>query len=525
MLTSCAQLFGLEDPDRVPPDAPQCTTDETCGAHEYCSAAGTCECVAGYARTPNTCTWAGVVTAPGFDDANAWTATDATLEPAYTENGIVDAGRATFTSANGCAGTIEQRFAMPRLSRAEPLVAEIHYRSDQTQFVGVAFKVMSGWVEDLDRGYAMGWQKRRVCLGAAHYAPESSTGAGVDQTLILPRAVTSGVCTWGYEIDRFDIVPAMPDECPAPGTVLNGDASGTGGWTFRTTAGATAGFVDNGGESDSRAARLVAPSMCDFSGLTVSASPELADGTGSPRFSFFTRHELSMRVATRLESKRGFWVSGGGMMTLTKSCVPAPLRGIAWPLSIDYEAGLNTGNCGTAFGGAVTVDSFALGNDPDCGTDPLIADPGFDSDYPPASYQATPGGFVRKLYDPTKVHSGRGVLEMGVTSCQPAPSLRIHVVTPDKGTTGGPAFRFWYRVAQLDGQTNFRVSSPGQSIALTASMGSMWTHGLLCLDPRKLPGRAQEITFQMTPFNCNGTLGDSVFLDELSVEYDASCPN
>lgn len=195
--------------DAVPDATAACTSDSDCAdAHAICDLGASphaCVCAAGYAPDlAGACRWSGVIDNPGFTMPGAWTTAGGTVvDPALSQVGMIDVGAGLFDGdIKAPCPTEDMTFAqpieMPRRSRAEPLVLAASYsiyswnpnRGLQFGIGTTSHAVTAAMVFD------HGWYMTRQCLGAAEYAPESTTGRGAPFAFAIPprcpRAVPGG---------------------------------------------------------------------------------------------------------------------------------------------------------------------------------------------------------------------------------------------------------------------------------------------------------------------------------------------
>jgi hypothetical protein len=519
-LPGCNQLLGIEDPPAL-----ECRTDDDCGSHAFCSdevALRACECAAGYAPGPGGCAWVGVVADPGFSGA-AWTAKHgAVLDGAAPAAGLKDPGVARMP-ITACAAAVSQRVVMPRHARAEPLVASLTYRSPSTIFAELAPVVGLGtaWTE-LPRAGSTTWTTVRRCLGGGQYASPASTGRGEEVELTIGRTLDDQCRTDPLEIDRFEILPAAPGECPEPGQVVNGLADADGGWTFTMADGGVAGFAAGAGEGGSRGARLTMPQICSKATAEVPLSAGGIDAAGSPALSYFVAASANTAVFVEPGERlfRPPQRLGGPVSTTVRACVPAHLRG-AFSLLHVRPSSLTGGTCTDPFGGAAALDTVVLRQEPGCGTDPAIADPGFESGYLPLEHTISATGSVASIADPG-AHSGARMLEMRETACNPTGSrFTVYVIVPPPVANAGPRLTYWYRSGP---GSNSGLAVFYESLSVGPPRSSTWQQVSLCLDPKRA-GRAQPIQFFLNPGSCAGSYpAESTFIDDLEVSVDPACP-
>jgi hypothetical protein len=423
-----------------------------------------------------------------------------------------------------CSAVASQRIRMPRYREAGPLVAQILYRDPGPVFFGAgpAFGIGRVWDEYAPGGFDPMFRTIRRCLGAGHYAPASSTGRGVEVDLSVGRTLTAGCGQVAVEVDRFEILQAAPGECPELGQVVNGLAEQDGGWKFGANEYATAGFAAGVGEGGSRAGKLALRASCGSAGVAVPFSSGLVDPTGSPALSFY----VSSTANVSIEGNLGLPVIAGfpgGPPTTVHICLPASLRGVTSELSISP---FPTGNtpCDAPIDASAILDSVKLESTPACGTDPAIADPGFESGYLSAIQDFSSAGSVRPIED-AGARSGARMLEMKVSTCSGQARAYVSVIVPSPSSDAGPALRLWSRRAGDMTAALYVSKYDGSGAGLQVPYHPVWGRDVMCLDP-KLAGRSQGVMFTLqAPEYCPGPLPDeTAYLDDLEVTTDPSCP-
>ena len=527
MALGCGRIGYDIDSAALPPcvtNVCECNSDDDCGApHTYCSAhAGshTCECVAGYAGQSGACVWAGVVADPAIDDATAWSTTPgAAIDAARLEAGMLDGGAAHLTNLD----RLSQSIVMPRLSRAEPLVMQIStqgfHDTDTGQQDQPTFGLARAWY-DVAGGKA--WGVVRTCLGADAYAPETSHGAGVAMPLqIMPASAAVFV-----DVDHVEIVPANPGECVAPGAIAAGDAETDGAWKFfstwiNTPDATSAGFADGVGANGSRGARLYVVRQCDHARFTLPIAVPAATTMPSPALTYW----VNASAGAQLEFAGQ--VAGTGTPTTVTSCLPAPARGHALDLLADMWPG---GDCAVAIGWDVVFDDLALVDDPGCGTDPSIADPGFESGHVPSGIDyapyASPGAStVAIATGSAQAHSGNAALRMAATVTGDYVQWTTTLYPPASSASGGPGLEFYYR-GTVPTHFVLTVQRNGNG-QITFPQAAAWQRGVACFDPI-LADRPQPVIFALGLADA-GPYGvvapeESVVIDDLALVNDPSCP-
>jgi hypothetical protein len=538
-LVACGEVVpGLPD---APLDADPCTgtcecrVDTDCtGAHAVCddqTASRTCACAAGYTRSGGgVCEWSGVVGDPGFASTTTWMIDGAaTVDNSLNQAGMVDPGAARWAPGDALCklSRVTQSVTMPRLSRAEPLVAQVSF-----QFSGhfdsltpsIGLDTAFGEVQQTT---GSPWRTARICLGGGQYAPAASKGRGAPITLTLMANRIGFECgsVSNLSVDHIEIVPANPNECPVPGQAANGDAEGAGGWVFNVAGGSglsTGTFPAGAGEGGTRGARLFVAQRCDFPSATDPISIPIAAAVASPALSFYHRATNLSTTNVSLSGLSLPTLGGTGSGVTHRQCLPAFMRGAV----VNLNASLNTGSgtCTDPVNLESVFDNVKIVNEPSCGTDATITDPGFESPLELVGASSTPGqSLARTLSDPAQAHGGNGVLQLSETSTCNDPTWSANLITPAASGTAGPALGFFYRAAPGT-LTRFGVS--GFGAAFMPTQDNQWHQGLVCLNPA-LRGRNQAVSFSVRfqSGTCDQVMtAETAFIDDLTVTTDASCP-
>lgn len=534
-------------PDAPAPDADtcagtcECVVDSDCAdAHAVCVTAGadrTCECAAGYAEAGGACAWSGVVTDPGFQAPSKWIlGANAAIDANLTVAGMVDPGAARWQTTGLCSlARITQAVDMPRYDRAEPLVAEITHRYVYPDIGPViparpAFGLDTTWNDQIN-GAGSPWQTARICLGPGHYAPAASTGRGATRVLtVMPDRVPTS-CTdpeISFDVDHFEIKPANPGECPAPGSALNGDAEANGGWVLTGSASNGAPYstmIEAGvGQAGTRGVRLYSRNRCAYLSATTQLAIPAPDTMPSPALAFFNRTTANVvDIATdpRLGAVDLPLISATNADQPQKLCVPATMRGA----TVEFRALLNiSGTCANIVDATSIIDNVSVVDDPSCGTDAMITDPGFESTLALIGANSEAGkSLARILIDPQQAYRGMGALQLSVQQLCSGASWQGNFVVPSPVTGKGPALLFFYKAPPANNYT-FRVSTAGATF--TPVLDNTWRLGRICLDP-KLALRNQAVTFAMSGGGglCATThAAETALVDDLVATTDAACP-
>jgi hypothetical protein len=522
----------------------ECVLDNDCAAaHTFCNdqvTTRTCECAAGYMPgVGGACEWAGVIADPGFQATTRWT-TDADVMIDVNQNvaGMVDPGVVRFQMNGLCnLERVTQGIEMPKLSRAEPLVVVTTYRFSSSggfDFIAAAVGVGAGWHDDGQPSFS-NFVTSRFCLGSAQYAPETTKGKGAPiEVALMPARLPFGCSMQGtaFEIDHSEIKPANPGECPTPGTAANGDAEGAGGWVFSVSVAnpqnpdnSTAMIEAGVGEANTHGARLFMNHRCDNVTLTNSISIPDSATLASPAISVFNRTSSTAETDWSLGGVPLPAISGSGQPATIRMCAPAFMRGGVFSVSARIES---SGTCADTPNFESTFDNLKLINDPSCGTDETITDPGFESSLTLIGATANQGkSLARTLNDPTNAHGGTGVLQLSVTQLCEGPTWQANVVTPPSAAGAGPVLNFFYKATPGTSSGNHYTFSVGTSGgSFTGTLDNQYHAGKICLNP-KLVGRNTPVTFSMG--GGGGTCAtvipaETAFVDDLQVTTDPACP-
>ena len=543
MLLGCNALLGIHDlsPDAASTDASSscsdgcaCAIDTDCAAHMYCDVEATssaCLCVAGYSETSGACTWTGVVTDPGFMTATTWMVGSATtIDATYSATGLIDPGVAStpvpaatridpiIVIPASATGEVSETFVMPRLSRAEPLVAAVHEAIvGDPAATNTGVDVGVGWAEETP-ALSSTWSTMRVCLGAAQYAPESSSGSGAASGLDLITTVTTeSLDPSTLDYDHVEIVQAGSDECPAPGTVINGDASGSDGWAFHVSAatandGASAGYTPTGGANGSPGVELSLVQICDDVTASVPVSVALPTGSGTALSLY---HHKTGGTLTINFGNEPLTLGGETTGTIDHYCVPAPMQGVVTSLSADFE--VDSGTCGSAGSEKAYLDSVDVDAASECALGSGVVDGGFEAEgtsgYQLMNVYRSASGDSAGTVDDGSAPEGVRYLKLAIVNTCDTAEWSAFVVTPPGQAGVGPALTFAYK-----------SSGTGLTVNNTSLAASAWTTASICLDATVKPGRGQTVTFNLYDGteSCDATTLNAG-IDALAVTTDPSC--
>ncbi len=288
-------------------------------------------------------------------------------------------------------------------------------------------------------------------------------------------------------IDHFDIVPANPGECEAPGEVLNGDAEHDGSWSFSAPDnGSTNGIVDGVGNNGSRGVQLHFEHRGDVVNALVPISIPLAT-TSAPALAFYHHTSLGSHVTAELGEMRMADIVGTGVPLVAHACLPAYMRGSVQTLEFGFVAG--NGPLTTVLDYDTVIDDVQIVDDPSCAGP--IADASFESPFLPvgAVFDDQDGAptDVQIVQDASLAHSGVGALVIYASATCAGGGFTLRVITPAPTTTEGPAVALFYNTPPSSVTTTlFNATAP-------AVKDGSWHQAIICLDPQ-LAGLEQEVS-------------------------------
>ncbi|MBT8451313.1 MAG: hypothetical protein KJO40_05025 [Deltaproteobacteria bacterium] len=497
-------------------------------AHEVCAVgfeSPECVCAPGYEGTP--CTWSGVLESPGFDSEGAWTASrGATVLP--SEEGPIDDGIGVLAPSVGCgAGALSQRVDMPDYEAAEPLVVEVTYRTLGTFGASVGFNRAWTFLESVERN---AWATLRTCLGEAAYG-----GAAVVQFSAPERHPScDDEPEVRIEVDRMAVVPAEPDECPAPGAVLNPDAEpDEGGWRFVTSDTAQAGFAEGVGSENSSGVRLARASDGRAAAWTRVSVPS-SESLPSPALRFWWRGTRDRPYTVRL----GRFDEGDTLTTAFQLddlygnssgenyvyCLPPWTHGNV----LDLIFRMNEDNSGEP--SELVVDDVEIVSDPRCGTATDLLDPGFDAG--PTRYlgvtQRTPFQATTLRSEPALSRTGDGgVLELSYWNEEAVMRVDTWVFVPEPSGNDGPALAFWANVPLGTAKVFRTVVGRAAVNPQVINPAGGWFREEVCLPPEWF-GRWYRVQWRLGESPPMGTTSIEppirIYIDDLELTTSSACP-
>ncbi|MGB8331680.1 MAG: hypothetical protein WCE62_16250 [Polyangiales bacterium] len=523
--------------------------DEPCGEHELCAETengGVCVCAPGYDGEP--CAWKGVIRDPEFADSEIWSDTTNGAVIIPLAQGESATGIASFESSVVCnAGAVAQVVQMPSYEDAEPLVAEVTFRSQNVN--GVAVGYGRAFQELQSAAPFPAWETQRLCLGEAAYGGDVRFQVAASDRLPDCFFAPTGL----IEVDRFSVEVAEPGECPAPGTVANGTAEvDGGGWRFIISPDGTgfpeAELIQGAGRDGTDGVRLFqSEGTTRVAFATTRVSVPLATTMPSPalRFWYYARaagwFDVGLGTVPSGRVARHFLdtLVGGDVPRTATYCLPPHTHGRVSDLFFRPNGALTA---------ELFVDDVEIATDPKCGSATNLLDPGFDSApnrWPGVSMLIElqdPSSQVLLIDDPAHARPpGAGALEIRYSNSRARIDAEswVWVLPPDE--VGNPMLVF-HADAPVDpglglfwalgGSTavNFECvgspSCPATPITDSLLPGGGWRRYEVCLPP-EWAERWLRFRLAVRPSEGPREVFDpprSVFFDDFEVTTDPSCP-
>ena len=512
--------------DIAKPCQPACSPT----AHEVCDGdiePPSCICAPGYSGIP--CTWTGVLEDPGFQDQDAWTRTEGAEVLQNRTDTLIDRGFARIERSAACnGGAVSQTVQMPSYEVAEPLVAQVTYRAQN--LYGLALGFNRAWTQ-LPVTSEFGWttEPERVCLGEAAY------GDAVTVQLSAPEEHPScfGQEEGEIQVDRLDIVPAAPGECPAPGEVLNGTGEvGGGGWQFETTDVADADLAEGVGRGATSGVQLVVGASVGAAAWTRLSVPS-SESLESPALLFWWRgtagqpfgFRMGRYIGTREDAIPLDDVYGNDSDVNYLYCLPP------WTHGNVVDLIFRTWADGTTSPRELVIDDVEIVSEPRCGTSTDRLDPGFDAG--PARIMGvthtTPYSSAKLRTEPSLSRTGDGgVLELSYWNEAAVIYLETWVLVPESNGNDGPAIRFWWNVPTTNTKPIRSVLGRAAVDPRFLQPGGGWQEPLasICL-PRKWSGRWFRFQWRRGDIPPIGNADISpirIYIDDLELVTDSNCP-
>lgn len=523
---------------------------QACGLHEVCDASSgvaVCSCAPAYAKdASNACAFAGAPADPGLADPTKWTiaGTGLTVEP--TSSGSVDVGEAIFTHDGMCGfATASQTFTMPPLDRAEPFKLVVTHAGTQQPLTAslngalLAIGVGDQWTDV--RVQPSAYRTDSICLGAAAYGGPVAFRIGMFPASGMPCAAGAQDKAT-LKVDQIQVLVADPGECPAPGSVLNGDFEGATGWTFSSVQAGTGALVDAAGEAGTKGAQLNGTNRCSEVTMTGNASFPAKGALAHPAVDVYWQGTSGERLVFQIGGKNVATLNANGSAAHARVCVPA------WALGNVQAVGFfmqrhSDNACTAAYSQSFTIDNLQFVDEPACTATGDLTDPGFervaDLTGPVTgwgnthSYVNDVRGLSSAAIDaPGSARTGNGVLSLqwsNPCSTYNDGGSDLTLTVPSSNATGGPAVKFFANVATANKMSEARLSlqpiANGSTAFVTSPPNGTYTAQTLCLPPA-LSGRRVTVRASLGDAGggCGSVASESALWDDFEIGTDASCP-
>lgn len=550
-LVSCGDVV-TNKPD-APPEDPcanatcECTTATEvadCGAHATCNVDGpgrVCECVAAYSKSGGgACTFSGAPANPQMSDPAIWTSVGAGPAIDTAAAGNVDPGEAVLDQTSMCGlATFKQTFKMPPLDRAEPFKLVVtHTLTDPTFFTGaqVAVGVGKQWIDlPLSRNV---YRTDTICLGADAY------GGSIDFRV---AAATSPSCASQtavqLRIDRVAVEVAGPGECPAPGTVTNGNFEAATGWTFGSIGSATGGILAGAGEAATAGGRISGVNRCSEGTLTGTVAFPTRATVANPAIDMFVSGNNGDRLLVGLNGRNVQTVVTTSAGKHARMCVPDWAMGTTAALSFFMQR-VSDNACSTALVRTFSMDNITIVSDPACSATTDITDAGFErvaNVTGPVTGWGLTNGYVNDTEGVNTnvvnfgAHTGNAALRMFWSNqCTGAEGsgADVTVLVPPSSGAAGPAVKFFSNSPVANTMTVTRLAilphpNSLQPWSVDALETGAYVQSTLCLPPQYV-GRPVRLRATLGNPGGGGCLAtqptETALFDDFTVTTDAACP-
>ncbi len=551
---SCGDVV-TNKPD-APPEDPcanatcECTTATEvadCGAHATCNVDGpgrVCECVAAYTKSGGgACTFAGAPANPQMTDPAIWTSvgTGPVIDTAAAGN--IDPGEAVLDQASMCGlASFKQTFKMPPLDRADPFKLVVTHTLADPNFSGfaqLAVGVGRQWVDlPISRNV---YRTDTICLGPDAY------GGSVDFRIASAISPSCGAqIPAQLRIDRVAVEVAAPGECPAPGSVTNGNFEAASGWTFTSIAGSsTGGIIAGTGEGGTAGGRISGVNRCAEGTLTGTIAFPSRAAVPNPAIDMFVAGNNGDRFLVGLGGKNVQTVVATSAGKHARMCVPDWAVGTTTALSFFMQR-FSDNACSTGLVRTFSVDNITIVSDPACSTVTDLTDGGFER-VANVTGPVTAWGLMNGYVNDTEgvntnvvnassiAHTGNGSLRMFWSNqCTGAEGsgADVTVLVPPPSGTAGPAVKFFSNSPTTNSQTVTRLAilprpSSVQPWSVDAAETGAFVQSTLCLPPQFVgrPVRLRATLGNTGGGSCIGAQPtETAVFDDFTVTTDAACP-
>ncbi|MEN9797026.1 MAG: hypothetical protein RL653_722 [Pseudomonadota bacterium] len=518
-------------------DAAFCDRLAACGSTsgvDACNAPRTANCRCGELEDPNFLRAPDAWRIEGAASVEPGTSVTLFGQPSLTTLGVGRFHAAGLSSPQ--FGRLFQEIRMPAPSPSGPnavsitaglMQAPVTLRSSLqgTVFLGTGARYQS--VGSLVGGTL----RTNLCLG------EAALAAGKKRFTVAAHG--SGL--FGPAQDVFvDTAALVHDEnCPAPGTLLNGDFEKlpsmewpTAGWAFEynSSSSTEAGFLFTGSNAGVPLSGTVSGVLRRFDAcgdVPSMSTPVSIPAVGGKRLQAKVQGQGTGHVVLRLEGmpldSRPLSAVASPGVTLS-ACVPAAHAGTVRTVTLSMDTPPSA-LCGPELS-EVLVDDVALVDDPACPAG-AAGFPNGGAESGSAGWYPHPDGTGSVQYfsapsDPSNARTGNGYARVSVDQSCYGRALTVPFVVPARAATGGGmAVKFAH---QMEAGLSLYANVPGTFQEFPAAPGS-WSDVAMCL-PAGMDGF--DALLQLSVVGPGGLCGPITplvaRLDDLRVEPDAACP-
>jgi len=512
---NCADgLIVLDERCAEPPEGGTCGG---CSEHELCDTGvtpNTCTCVPGYAGEP--CAFDALIRDPGFRQ----------VIDIPGELGDLDPGEGDLDDSVLCNGaSLLQVVDMPSYPRADPFVVEINYKAEGVHGLAVGFD--RSWTRLPATG--PDWQPARFCVGEGGYGRDPGGNEVEVRIAASERLANCYDPNPGsiIRVDHFRIIQAEDGECLAPGSVRNGTVEPGGEvWQVLTEQEAEGGFAPGEGQDATTGVRITrGAGQTGRATMATQVSVPLAASLVSPALVFWWRGssgdlfnvELGTLIDLDDRGRQLDTLAGTGSGLPYIYCLPPWTHGS----ELDVSFSLPDDGVGSV---ELVVDDVRITSDPDCGTEPDLLDPGFES-APNRWLGASVGSSQETVVlqeNNQLARSGKGLLEFTYEREGATLAMETYVFVPPSDGDEGPALTF-HSLSPATASADVKWLL-GQSEVETGDVLTevSWQPNEVCLPPH---WSSRWFRVQVRVVSTPGvTVQERILLDDFSLGTSASCP-
>lgn len=500
-----------------------------CGLHERCNEDLTvpvCDCEVGYDLLGSECAWVGGGFNGGgfldgqFADPAAWNSNLVTIDD--NEHGEGD-GVAEFDLAGVCGTAgIGQTIQMPPYSSAEPFVIEVGIEQRGEEFNCKA-RPMIRIGDTLQRfSYVASSTPPADQIGTA-CLPTTGYGPNVGAVLLVDPNEQQMACSLGdvatcepYAVDYIRIRTAMVGECPAPGTIVNGEFAGATGWTLAASlngaAGSSSGVTATGFTT-------VLTKTCQSASATQEVMFPTDAALPNPALRFTGTSEPYEGIIVEVASMALAQPIGNlGTPATTTVCIPPWLQGTTADLR--FAVAHPGGTCSVDRVATYAVDDVAFVSEPACAGQlgGLLTD--FEDGIANNRLVLPP----QTLFPSTTRYSWAVLMDgdsrvwtMSDGGNSPLTATLVAQIPVDETGVRGPAIRMRYRVSNgtQGGRVVINPSTDDTGHAGTTSYATVQS----CLN-RDVGGQVVPVRFT---FSRTGVTAISHYVDDIEIILADGC--